>query len=307
MIRIHTTLESLWLEPEELRTYNILGFCFLVQQGKVRYISEDQYHRETCAEIGAGELWRTRTSDGVFRGIHWYIELIMKNGECYLIDAGSNIAAVAEAGKQLISLIDESVERKEKLTVIDVCQLLDSCDTPNDGAPARLISGKEAEEILAQRSGRQAKFLRTKDWQISIDPFDCEISKTAAFFVFDDDRHKSGAVSEEAFKIHRFLGIYPDLFPEDGIEADDYPLKTVTEYYVCIRTRPETYLLLTGYEEEDNAQWLRKINDWMAGAETLLDLTAAASDGGVPRLMSRSETRELMRYLYDFGFSPLLP
>lgn len=172
MIRIHTTLESLWLEPEELRTHDIIGFCFLVQHAKRHYISEEQYHRETCPVYGTEECW-TRPYGSFYRAMHFCIELALKNGERYLIDAGSNIAVAAEVGKQLISRIGDSVVSREKLTVVDVCQLQDACDAPNDGAPVRLISGKEAEELLACRSGRQAKSLRTKDWQISIDPFDC--------------------------------------------------------------------------------------------------------------------------------------
>ena len=155
MIRIHTTLESLWLEPEELRTYNIFGFCFLVQHAKRHYISEEQYHQETCPVYGTEECW-TRPYGSFYRAMHFCIELAMKNGERYLIDAGSNIFAAAEVGKQLFSRIDDSVAIGEKLTVIDVCQLLDSCEAPNDGSPARLISGKEAKELLARRSGRQA-------------------------------------------------------------------------------------------------------------------------------------------------------
>ena len=277
MIRIHTYLESLWLEPEELRTCSTFGFCFLVQHAKRHYISEEQYHRETCPVYGTEEC-RTRPHGSFYRAMHFCIELTMKNGEHYLIDAGSNIFTAAEAGKQLISRIEDSIVCREKLTVIDVCRLLDACEAPNDGAPARLIIGKEAEELLAQRSGRQAKFLRAKDWQISIDPFDCEISKTEAYFVFPDERRK-----------------------EEEDEAEACPLKIGKGYYLRIRTRAETYLLLAGYQEEDCLRWLRRIGDWMAGDEPLLDLTAAAPDGGVPRMLSRGETRELMRYLPDLG------
>lgn len=306
MIRIHTAMESLRLEPEELRTHDLFGFCFLVRHAKRHYISEEQYHRETCPVYGTEEC-RTRPNGSFYRAMHFCIELAMKNGERYLIDAGSNIACAAEVGNRLASRIDESVERGEKLTVIDVCELLNACDAPNDGAPARLISGKEAEALLAQRSGRPAKFLRTKDWQISIDR-ECEISKTAAFFVFDDDHHKTGVVSKAAYEIYRFQRILPVFSMDDEVEEEAYPLKIGKEYYIRISTHGETYLLLTGYEKKDNAHWLRKISDWMAGDEPLLDLTAATSDsGGVPRLMSHGETQELMRYLYEYGFSPILP
>ena len=80
MIRIHTTMESLWLEPGELRTYNIFGFCFLVQHAKRHYISEEQYHRETCPVYGTEEC-RTRPNGSFYRAMHYCIELTMKNGE----------------------------------------------------------------------------------------------------------------------------------------------------------------------------------------------------------------------------------
>ena len=307
MIRIHTTMESLWLEPGELRTYNIFGFCFLVQHAKSHYISEAQYHRETCPVYGTEEC-RTRPNGSFYRARHYCIELTMKDGEHSLVDAGSNIACAVEVVKQFISRLDESVERGETLTVINVCELLDACEAPNDGAPARLISGKEAEEILARRSGRQAKSLRTKDWQISIDPFDSEISKTVAFFILSDHCHETGAISKEAFKIHEDAQIFPRYLPEEEYEKGSYPINTITEYYVRIRTHGETYLLLAGYQEESAAHWLRRIGDWMAGDEPLLDLTDEEyANYGVPRLISRGETQKIMPYLHEFRISPSLP
>lgn len=307
MIRIHTTMESLWLEPEELRTYNILGFCFLVQHAKRHYISEEQYHRETCPVYGTEE-WRTRPYGSFYRAMHFCIELTMKNGERYLIDTGSNIFVAAEVGKQLISRIDDSAALGEKLTVIDIDHLLEASDNPPD-TPVKLIFGKEAEELLAKRSGRQAKFLRTKDWQISIDPFECEISKTRAYFVIEDDGEPH-VVSSGAYRAHARGKIYTEFFPEEEeeeSEAEAAPLQIGMEYYVRIRTHGETYLLLTGYKEEENARWLCSISDWMTKDDPLLDLTAAASDsGGVPRLMSRGETQELSRFIYEYGSSPLL-
>ena len=308
MIRIHTVLESLLLEPEELRGHDTIGFCFLSQKGKIQYISEEQYQRETCPQLGVGEPRRKWTSDDVFRGIHWCIALTLKNGERYLIDAGSNIFVAGEVGKQLISRIVDSIVSRETLTVIDVCRLRDACEAPNDGAPVRLISGKEAEELLACRSGRQAKSLRTKDWQISIDPFDSEISKTVAFFILSDHCHETGAISKEAFKIHEDAQIFPRYLPEEEYEKGSYPINTITEYYVRIRTHGETYLLLAGYQEESVAHWLRRIGDWMAGDEPLLDLTDEEyANGGVPQLISRGETQKIMPYLHEFGISPSLP
>ena len=309
MIRIHTALESLLLEPEELRGHDTISFFFLSQRGKIQYISEEQYQRETCPQLGVGEPRRKWTSDDVFRGIHWCIALTLKSGERYLIDAGSNIFVAAEVGKQLISRIDDSAALGEKHTVIDVCRLRDACDAPNDTSPIRLISGKEAEELLACRSGRQAKSFRTKYWQISIDPFDCEISQTRAYFVIEDDGEPH-VVSSGAYWAPARGKIYTEFFPEEveeESEAEAGPLQIGMEYYVRIRTHGETYLLLAGYQEEPAAHWLRRISDWMAGDEPLLDLTDAAyANGGVPQLMSRGETQELMRFLYEYDSSPTL-
>ena len=109
MIRIHTTpTESLLLEPEELRTYSTFGFCFLVQHAKRHYISEEQYHQETCPVYGTEEC-RTRPYGSFYRAMHFCIELTLKNGERYLIDAGSNYARAVEVGRELISRIDDSV------------------------------------------------------------------------------------------------------------------------------------------------------------------------------------------------------
>ena len=216
MILIHTALESLLLEPEELRGHDTIGFCFLSQKGKIQYISEEQYQRETCPQLSVGEPRRKWTSDDVFRGIHWCIALTLKNGERYLIDAGSNIFVAGEVGKQLISRIVS----RETPTVIDVCQLRDACDAPNDTSPVRLISGKEAEELLACRSGRQAKSLRTKYWQISIDPFDCEISQTRAYFVIEEDGEPH-VVSSGAYRAHARGKIYTEFFPEEEEEESE--------------------------------------------------------------------------------------
>lgn len=189
MIRLHTALESLWLEPEELRTYNIFGFCFLVQHAKRHYISEEQYHRETCPVYGTEEC-RTRPYGSFYRAMHFCIELAMKNGERYLIDAGSNYARAVEVGRELISRIDDSVVGRETLTVIDICQLVDSCKAPNDGAPARLIIGKEAEELLASTSDRQTKFLRAR---LSASDENCRLLRLLSY---SDAQEKLNALFE---------------------------------------------------------------------------------------------------------------
>ena len=146
MICIQMGLESLWMEPEELRTHNTFGFCFLVQHAKRHYISEEQYHRETCPEYGTEE-WRTRPYGSFYRAIHYCIELTLKNGERYLIDTGPRFFTASDVGERLISLINDSYLRGEKLTVIDIIQLLEE---PDDMpySPAKLIFGEEAEELL---------------------------------------------------------------------------------------------------------------------------------------------------------------
>lgn len=259
--------------------------------------------------LAADELRTIHTE--VQRAGSWekcFLALTLKSGERYLISTGDDELRNAEMDRQFQAAFRAAASSTWPEPTIDMDKIMRESGDPPYMATI-LISGKEAEELLARRSGRQAKHLRTKYWQIVIDPFDCEISQTRAYFVIEDDGEPH-VVSSGAYWAHARGKIYTEFFPEEveeESEAEAGPLQIGMEYYVRIRTHGETYLLLTGYKEETIVSWLRRIGDWMAGDEPLLDLTSAAyANGGVPQLMSRGETQELMRFLYEYGSSPTL-
>lgn len=305
MIRIQATTGSVSFSPEELRTIGTVGIPYVCRHGKILNVTDEQYRQETCPEIDT-EAWRRRAPSSDYRGINYHIVFTLKSGERHLIAAGPDLFTVSDTEDKLLSMIDDAVINGEKLTVIDMDDLVrQSGDPPY--YTTRLVSGDAAGALLRFTAGRLMKIIRTTNRQISIDPCGADVSKAAAYFLFDEDIHETGTISREAYEILYRKRICSAFLPDED-EDDAFPLQLGKEYFIRIRTRSETYLILTGERSDDNERWFRMINDGMSGMEALIDLTPKDEDTFAPQLMSREATQKTMRFLYEVGGeSPILP
>lgn len=238
-----------------------------------------------------------------------FLALTLKSGERYLISTGDDELRNAEMDRQFQAAFRAAASSTWPEPTIDLDKIMRESGDPPYMATV-LISGKEAGELLSRKQSkpRQFKVLRARDRQISIDPCDTDLSKTSAYFIFDDERHETGVISKKAYDIAHSVHIWPCFLSEPEEEEDASPIRIGREYCIRLRTGAETYLIRTGNEEAANERWLRIINDWLAGDERLLDLTVSDGDDVTPLLVSREETPEMLKYLREYGgVCPILP
>ena len=278
MIWIQTTMDTLCFEPHELRS------------------------------IGT-EATRDCRADGTVYNERNYIVFTLKNGERHLISVGDEMLTAIEIQSRLTSAISESVNQKNQLTEINLDQMIREAGDPPFRA-TRSIRDEEAEQILAAASSQKkttCKAIRTNLGQICIENADEVFVSTAlAWFLFSEDEHETGVLSKQAYTILDRARFCSEFFSEEKNDNESISsLQLGEEFFVMIRTKRETYLILTGERAEDNDRVRRTIEDGLLGTEPLIDLREKDATG--PRIMSHDAAQIIMKFLYEYGESPILP